>query len=48
VLERHGDIVRFNPKLIELAGHYRFEARPVAVARGNEKACVSYCTSSPL
>jgi transposase len=40
VLERHGDAVRFNPKLLELASHYRFEARPVAVARGNEKGRV--------
>jgi hypothetical protein len=40
VLERQGDIVRFNPKLLELAGHYRFEPRPVAVARGNEKGRV--------
>ena len=40
VLERHGDAIRFNPKLLELAAHYRFEARPVAVARGNEKGRV--------
>jgi transposase len=40
VLERQGDTVRFNPKLLEFAGHYRFEARPVAVARGNEKGRV--------
>ncbi|MEZ4226694.1 MAG: IS21 family transposase [Polyangiaceae bacterium] len=40
VLERHGDAVRFNPKLLELAAHYRFEPRPVAVARGNEKGRV--------
>jgi transposase len=40
VLERHGDAVRFNPKLLELASYYRFEARPVAVARGNEKGRV--------
>ena len=40
VLERHGDAIRFNPKLLELAGHYRFEPRPVAVARGNEKGRV--------
>jgi transposase len=40
VLERHGEVVRLNPKLVELAGHYRFEARPVAVARGNEKGRV--------
>jgi transposase len=40
VLERHGSAIRFNPKLLELAAHYRFEARPVAVARGNEKGRV--------
>lgn len=40
VLERHGDAVRFNPRLLELAAHYRFEPRPVAVARGNEKGRV--------
>ena len=37
VLERAGDAIRFNPTLLELAAHYRFEPRPVAVARGNEK-----------
>jgi transposase len=37
VLERHGDAIRFNPTLIGFAGHYRFDPRPVAVARGNEK-----------
>jgi transposase len=40
VLERHGDVIRFNPKLVELAAHYRFDPRPVAVARGNEKGRV--------
>jgi transposase len=40
VLERKGDAIRFNPTLLELAGHYRFEPRPVAVARGNEKGRV--------
>lgn len=40
VLERHGDVVRFNPNLVEMAAHYRFEPRPVAVARGNEKGRV--------
>lgn len=40
VLERQGDAIRFNPTLLELAGHYRFEPRPVAVARGNEKGRV--------
>ena len=40
VLERQGQIIRFNPTLLALAGHYRFEPRPVAVARGNEKGRV--------
>jgi len=40
VLERQGTIIRFNPTLLALAGHYRFEPRPVAVARGNEKGRV--------
>jgi len=41
VLERQGDAIRFNPGLLALAGHYRFEPRPVAVARGNDKALTS-------
>ncbi len=40
VLERHGDAIRFNPALLDLSAHYRFEPRPVAVARGNEKGRV--------
>ncbi|MBT3224229.1 MAG: IS21 family transposase, partial [Proteobacteria bacterium] len=36
VLERRGDAIRFHPTLLELSAHYRFEPRPVAVARGNE------------
>jgi len=40
VLERQGDAIRFNPELLKLARHYRFEPRPVAVARGNEKGRV--------
>src|SRR4051794_41195473 len=40
VLERRGDAIRFNPTLLSFAGHYRFEPRPVAVARGNEKGRV--------
>lgn len=40
VLERYGDAIRFHPKLIELAGLYRYEPRPVAPARGNEKGRV--------
>jgi hypothetical protein len=37
VLERVGDAIRFNPALLALAGHYRFEPRPVAPARGNRE-----------
>jgi transposase len=40
VVERVGDAIRFNPALLALAGHYRFEPRPVAPARGNEKGRV--------
>jgi len=40
VLERQGDAIRFHPTLLEFAAHYRFEPRPVAVARGNEKGRV--------
>jgi transposase len=40
VLERRGDAIRFHPTLLDLSSHYRFEPRPVAVARGNEKGRV--------
>lgn len=40
VLERQGQAIRFHPTLLEFAAHYRFEPRPVAVARGNEKGRV--------
>lgn len=40
MLERVRDAIRFNPELLALAAHYRFEPRPVAVARGNEKGRV--------
>jgi len=40
VLERVGDVIRFHPRLLELAGHYHFAPRPVGVARGNEKGRV--------
>jgi transposase len=40
VLERMGDAIRFHPTLLSFAGHYRYEPRPVAVARGNEKGRV--------
>ena len=40
VLERVGDAIRFNEKLLALAGHYRFAPKPCAPARGNEKGRV--------
>ena len=40
VLEREGDLVRFHPRILELAGHYHFAPKPCAVARGNEKGRV--------
>ena len=40
VLDRERDVIRFNPNLLALAQHYRFEPRPVNVARGNEKGRV--------
>lgn len=40
VLERRGDAIRFHPALLNFAGQYRYEPRPVAVARGNEKGRV--------
>jgi transposase len=40
VLERRAEAIRFHPTLLELAAHYRFQPRPVAVARGNEKGRV--------
>lgn len=40
VLQRQGDAILFNPQLLAFASYYRFEPRPVAVARGNEKGRV--------
>jgi transposase len=40
VLERSGTFIRFHPTLIEISGHYHFDAKPVAPARGNEKGRV--------
>ncbi len=40
VLERIGDVIRFNPRLLDLAGYYHFAPTPVARARGNEKGRV--------
>lgn len=40
VLSRRGDAIQFNPTLLEFASHYRYEPRPVAPYRGNEKGRV--------
>jgi transposase len=40
VVERHGDAIRFHPRLLELCGHYHFQARPCNPGRGNEKGRV--------
>lgn len=40
VIARAGDAIQFNPELITFAQHYRYEPRPVAVRRGNEKGRV--------
>lgn len=40
VVERDGELIRFHPKLLELAGHYHFAPRPCAPYRGNEKGKV--------
>jgi transposase len=40
VLERRGELIRFHPRYLELAGHYCFQPRPCHVARGNEKGRV--------
>jgi transposase len=40
VIERVGGAIRFHPLITAFSTHHRFEARPVAVARGNEKGRV--------
>ena len=40
VLERRGNQVLFNPRLLELSAHYHFAARPCQVSAGNEKGRV--------
>src|SRR3989304_674722 len=40
VLERVSDAIHFHPRIIELASHYHFAARPARPARGNEKGRV--------
>jgi transposase len=40
VIDRHGDAVRFNRRLLELAAHYHYAPRACRPARGNEKGGV--------
>jgi transposase len=40
VLERQGQLIRFHPHLLTLAGHYHFAPQPCAPYRGNEKGKV--------
>lgn len=40
VLERYGDLIHFNPRLLELAAHYHFAPRPCQVRAGNQKGRV--------
>lgn len=40
VLDRLGSHVHFNPRLLELAGHYHFVPRPCQVRAGNQKGRV--------
>ena len=40
VLERRGDEIHFNPRLMELCAHYHFVARPCQIRAGNQKGRV--------
>ena len=40
MLERRGDQVHFNPRLLELAAHYHFAPRPCQIRAGNQKGRV--------
>jgi transposase len=40
VLERRGDQIHFNPRLLELAAHFHFLPRPCQVRAGNQKGRV--------
>src|SRR5690242_15699321 len=40
VLERRGNEIHFNPRLLELCAHYHFTARPCQVRAGNQKGRV--------
>ncbi len=45
VTERMGRLVRFNARFLAYTGHHGFKPHACNVARGNENAYASYCTS---
>ena len=40
VIERQGNLIRFQPHILELCGHYHFAPKPVGVRQGNQKGRV--------
>jgi transposase len=45
VLDRHGDLIRFHPRLLELSAHYHFQPRACWPNRPNEKGGVEKAIS---
>ena len=45
VLERHGNLIRFHPRLVELSAHYNFQPRACWPGRPNEKGGVEKAIS---
>jgi hypothetical protein len=45
VLERHGNLIRFHPRLVELSAHYHFQPRACWPGRPNEKGGVEKAIS---
>ena len=45
VLERHGDAVRFHPRLLDVSSHYCVSLRLCTVRKPNQKGYASHCTS---
>ncbi len=40
VMQRHGDAITFNPELLKLSAHYRFEPRPCAAGMVSFYSCL--------
>jgi len=45
VLDRHGELIRFHPRLLELSAHYHFQPRACWPGRPNEKGGVEKAIS---